>query len=214
LNRGRRLPAVVNTDAHGNFHETGLVRNFVRSSTDDPSRIKTLDVVHEAEKGHVVVSNGPFLEVTLRAPGEAGRGAAAMPGDEIKLPGGKGALHVRVQTPNWFDVDRVRVLINGRFDRAVDFSRGKQPEAFGAGPVRFERDIPLALKVDAHVIVAVIGEHGRLGPVAGPDHAAEHPVAFSNPIFVDVDGDGWKPNGDLLGQPLLPPKKRARPDRP
>jgi hypothetical protein len=212
LNRGRRLPAVVNTDAHGNFHETGLVRNFVHSPTDDPARVKTLDVVHEAEKGHVVVSNGPFLEVTLKAPGDAGAGA--LPGDEIKLPGGKGVLHVRVQTANWLDVDRVRVVVNGRFDRTLDLSRGKQPEAFGAGPVKFERDLPLALKADAHVIVAVIGEHGHLGPVAGPDHAADRPVAFSNPIFVDVDGDGWKPSGDLLGQPLLPPKKRVRPGRP
>jgi hypothetical protein len=212
LNRGRRLPAVVNTDAHGNFHETGQLRNFVRSPTDDPARIKTLDVVHEAEKGHVVVSNGPFLEVTLKAPGDAG--PAALPGDVIKLPGGKGVLHVRVQTPNWFDVDRVRLVVNGRPDRTLDFSRGKHAEMFGAGPVKFERDIPLALKADAHVIVAVIGEHGRLGPVAGPDHAAERPVAFSNPIFVDVDGDGWKANGDVLDQPLLPPKKRVRPGRP
>jgi len=30
-------------------------------------------------------------------------------------------------------------------------------------------------------------------------------VAVSNPIFVDVDGDGFAPNGDLLGveMPLI-----------
>ena len=30
-----------------------------------------------------------------------------------------------------------------------------------------------------------------------------HPVAYTNPIFVDVDGQGFKPNGDNLGHPLL-----------
>jgi hypothetical protein len=209
LNRGHRLPAVVNTDAHGNFHETGWLRNFVRSPTDDPARIKTLDVVHEAEKGHVVVSNGPFLEVTLAPPGATG--AAALPGDEIKLPAGRGVLHVRVQTPNWMNVDHVRVLVNGRPDRALDFTRAKNPGMFGAGVVKFEHDLPLALKTDAHVIVAVIDQHGRLGPVMGPDHADDRPVAFSNPIFVDVDGNGFKANGDLLDSPLLPLKKRPRP---
>jgi hypothetical protein len=29
------------------------------------------------------------------------------------------------------------------------------------------------------------------------------PVAFTNPIYVDVDGKGFQPNGDTLGRPLL-----------
>ena len=33
----------------------------------------------------------------------------------------------------------------------------------------------------------------------GPEHADDRPVAVSNPIFVDVDGNGFKPNGDSLG---------------
>jgi hypothetical protein len=28
------------------------------------------------------------------------------------------------------------------------------------------------------------------------------PIAVSNPIFVDVDGGGFQPNGDDLGVPL------------
>jgi hypothetical protein len=207
LNRGHRLPAVVNTDAHGNFHETGWLRNYVRSTTDDPAKVKTLDVVHEAEKGHVVVSNGPFLDVRLA--GAASGAPAAIPGDELSLPGGRGVLHVRVQTASWTTIDRVRVLVNGRADRALDFSRAANPAMFGDGVVKFERDVPLVLKADAHVIVAVIGEHARLGPVAGSDHADDRPVAFSNPIFVDVDGGGFRANGDLLDRPLLPPRKRV-----
>jgi len=39
------------------------------SSTDDPARIDTLEMVHAAEAGHLVVTNGPFLEVEARAAG-------------------------------------------------------------------------------------------------------------------------------------------------
>jgi hypothetical protein len=52
--------------------------------------------------------------------------------------------------------------------------------------------------------VAAIGERSKLGPVMGPEHAADLPVAVSNPIFVDVDGGGFKPNRDTLGE--LPTK--------
>ena len=29
------------------------------------------------------------------------------------------------------------------------------------------------------------------------------PIAYNNPIYVDVDHNGWQPNGDTLGHPLL-----------
>jgi hypothetical protein len=214
LNLGRRVPGVVNTDAHHNFHESGWLRNFVRSATDDPARVKTLDVVREAKKGHLTMTNGPFLEVSL-APSAADldAGGGALPGDDVRLPGGRGVLRVRVQTADWLDVDRVQVFVNGRAERALGFSRAANPEMFGRGAVKFDQRIPLALKGDAHVIVAVTNEHGVLGPVVGPERARDRPVALSNPIFADVDGGGFKPNGDLLDGPLLPPKKRPRPDR-
>ena len=41
-----------------------------------------------------------------------------------------------------------------------------------------------------------------LGPVMGDEHYSDVPIAVSNPIFVDVDGQGFKANGDTLGTPL------------
>ena len=66
--------------------------------------------------------------------------------------------------------------------------------------MKFDQEIPLRLEEDAHVIVAAIGESSRLGPVMGPEHADDRPVAVANPIFVDVDGGGFKANGDPLGK--------------
>ena len=37
-------------------------------------------------------------------------------------------------------------------------------------------------------------------------------IAVSNPIFVDVDGGGFKANGDTLGAPLPVKAGKARPE--
>jgi hypothetical protein len=197
LNQGHRFPGVVNTDAHYNFHGSGWLRNYLKSPTDDPAAIETLDIVRAAERGQLVMTNGPFLEVAMRA---AESSTEAGPGDDLVAADGRATLHVRVQCPNWFDIDRVQVFLNGRPIESLNFTRRADPERFAAGAVRFDQEIPLALERDTHVIVAAIGEQSRLGDVMGPDHAADLPVAVSNPIFVDVDGGGFKANGDPLGE--------------
>ncbi len=111
-------------------------------------------------------------------------------------------MQVRVQCPNWFDIDRVQVFLNGRPAEGLNFTREKSAARFSGGVVKFDQEIPIDLDGDAHVIVAAIGEQSKLGPVMGPDHANDLPVAVSNPIFVDVDGGGFKANGDTLGSEL------------
>ena len=197
LNQGKRIPGVVNTDAHYNFHGSGFLRNYVKSPTDDPARVQTLDMVHASERGNLVMTSGPFMEVSLRP--EADPSKAVGPGDDLLLKDGKAKLKVRVQCPNWFDVDRVQVLINGSPSKEHNFTREANSSLFASGTVKFDQEIALELKSDAHVIVVAIGEKSQLGPVMGPEHKSDKPVAVSNPIYVDTDGDGFKPNKDTLG---------------
>ena len=201
LNQGYRIPGVVNTDAHYAFHGSGWLRNYLPSPTDDPAKIRTLDIVHAAERGNVVMTNGPFLEVYTPS-GDRGVDARITAGDKVKAPAGKLPLHVRVQCPNWFDIDRVQILINGRADPRFNFTRAETPTYFSSGVVKFDQKIPLHLESDAHLIVVAIGEHSKLGPVMGPERGEIPPLAVSNPIYVDVDGGGFQPNGDTLGAPL------------
>ena len=175
----------------------------MKSPTDDPAEVRTLDVVHAAERGNLVMSSGPFLEVQLRASGSSA--LEAIPGDDLSAPGGAATLKVRVQCPNWFDVDRVQVFLNGRPIQELNFTRESAPGKFSNAVVKFEQEIPLRLQRDSHVIVAAIGEQSKLGPVMGPEHAGDRPVAVSNPIFVDVDGGGFKPSNEPLGE--LPVKR-------
>src|SRR6185436_3002419 len=201
LNLGYRISGVINTDAHYNHHGSGGFRNYIKSKTDDPAKIDTMEMVHQSEKGHVVVSTGPFMEVSLTA-ASADRGQRAIPGDDVSVADGKCELHIRVQCPNWLDVNRVQVFLNGRPEPKLNFTRRTTPDRFTNDVVKFDGKLPLELKKDTHVIVATIQEEGRVGRVMGTQWGNLPPTAVANPIFVDVDGGGFKANGDLLDVPL------------
>jgi hypothetical protein len=213
LNQGRRLPGVLNTDAHYNFHGSGFVRNYVKCHTDNPAQIDPMEIAHSAEKGHIIMTNGPYLEVTLydSQSGSAADGVRrkAIPGDDFPLPGGFGNLHVRVQCPNWFDIDRVQLLLNGRPEKTLNWTRSANPGSFSNEVVKFDRRIPIEFSSDTHVIVIAASENSELGPVMGPEYGKHKPTAISNPIFVDVDGRGFQANRDTLGYPL--PVKQQKP---
>jgi hypothetical protein len=199
LNLGYRITGVVNTDAHYSFHGSGPLRNYIRSSSDDPMLVSTLEMVRSSTAGHIVMTNGPFLN--LAAAGNDPR-AAAGPGDNLAAPDKKVQLRVLVQCPNWLDVNRVQVFVNGRPVESANFTRRSHPERFGSSAVKFDSAIPLELTEDSHIIVVAAGEGLELGPVMGPDAGKAMPIAVTNPVFVDVDGNGFQANGDLLGMPL------------
>ena len=199
LNQGYLLRGVVNTDAHYNYHESGWLRNWIKSPTDDPAGIKPLDVVRASEAGAVVMSNGPFLEVSMTEAGQTGRVIA---GQDLEAPSGKIVISARVQCPNWIDLDRVFVLVNGRIHPQHHYRKATHPNVFRSGVVRFEERLELTLKEDAHVIVVAGAENSKLGRVHGPVWGEHKPAALHNPVFVDIDGGGFKANGDTLDHPL------------
>jgi hypothetical protein len=201
LNLGYRIPGVVNTDAHYNFHGSGGLRNYIKSRTDDPAAIDTMEMVAATEKGNIIMTTGPFMEVQFSS-SSGDEKSLAIAGEDARGFEGKGELHVKVQCANWLDVNRVQVFVNGRAEKSLNFTRREHPQMFGDKVVKFDQTIPIVLKEDAHLIVAAIGQEMKLGRVMGPDWGKQPPVAVSNPIFVDIDANGFKPNGDLLDQVL------------
>ncbi|MBL4885523.1 MAG: CehA/McbA family metallohydrolase [Planctomycetaceae bacterium] len=200
LNQGYRITGVVNTDSHYNYHGSGGLRNWVKSSTDQPDEIQALEMVHETEKAHLIMSNGPFLSVSLmdRTSGEV----IAIPGDGISPKSKKMNLHVRVQCPNWFDIDRVFVLINGKSHPIHNYKRATHPNMFSSQVVKFDQTLSIELNNDAHIVVVAAGENSQLGPVQGPSWGKQQPIAVSNPIFIDADGKGYKANLDTILEAL------------
>lgn len=199
LNQGHRIFGVVNTDAHYNFHGSGGLRNWIRSSTDDPAKIDSTEMMKAARQGHLIMSNGPYLSVTYHSQ-TADR--AAVSGEELTTGNGQVTANVKVQCPNWINVDTVFLLVNGRRSDALTFTAKDHPELFKDGTVRFEKQIQVPLSEDSHIIAVAGHQTEVLGDVAGGTWANQHPAAVANPVFVDVNGDGFAPNKDTLDHPL------------
>lgn len=199
LNQGFRIYGVVNTDAHYNFHGSGSLRNWIQSPTDEPSEIKYMDMVHAAEQGRMVMSNGPFLEVWAS---ETGGTKSVTSGQDLPAASKKVTLSVKAQCPNWIDLDRMFVLVNGRIHPQHNYFREQHPDVFRSGNVKIDRKLEVTLEGDAHIIV-VVGDLGSdLSKVLGSTDGKMPATALTNPIFIDVDGNGFQPNKDTLDAPL------------
>ncbi|MFB3787244.1 MAG: CehA/McbA family metallohydrolase [bacterium] len=199
LNQGHRYWSVAVSDAHS-VHGNGVGgwRIFVPSSKEKPAEIDWKEIVRHAKAGKILVTNGPFVEVET----EDGTG----PGGSVRAVG-EIQLKVRIQCTDWIDIDRVQILVNGRQRPEVNYTRASHPDWFTDGVVKFDRTISVPLSEDSHLIVVAYGENFTLATGYGTSwQAAMHPCAYTNPIFVDVDGGGFRPNGDTLEFPL-PAKK-------
>jgi len=198
LNQGFRIYGVVNTDAHYNFHGSGWLRNWIQSSTDDPAKINAMEMVHASEQGRLIMSNGPYLEATFKA---ADGDRTVVSGQDLTTKSGKVKIKVRVQCPNWLDVDTVFVLINGKVAEELQFSRKDNSAMFKDEVVKFDQTLNVTLTEDSHLVVVAGHRTQQLGDVAGPQ-GSQYPAALTNPVFVDVDGNGFQANKDTLGFPL------------
>ncbi|MFO1063715.1 MAG: CehA/McbA family metallohydrolase [Pirellulales bacterium] len=203
LNLGYRIPGVVNTDAHYNFHGSGWLRNYIASSTDEPSKISVSEMVKASEQGRIIMSTAPFLQAEVRT-GDAASMKRYISGDLVPLGKQPAKLWMRVQCANWYDINRVQVFVNGKAIPELNFTRKSHPDLFSNKTIRFEHTAALPeLTSDAHIIVATIGEGLKLTEIMGPDRKDMPPTAVANPIYLDVDGNGFQPNRDNLGVPFM-----------
>lgn len=192
LNQGARLIGMAVADAHS-VHGNGVGgwRMYFPSSSDNPAEIDWKENVRHAKAGRSFLTTGPFLSVTTPDGATAG---------DFTRANGAIQLHVKVQCADWIDIDRVQVLVNGRQIPSLNFTRASHPDWFKSGVVKFDRSIEVPLSQDAHLIVVAKGENFDLKTGYGTsDQAKLKPCAYHNPIYVDVDGGGFTPNGDNLG---------------
>ncbi|GEP44394.1 CehA/McbA family metallohydrolase [Brevifollis gellanilyticus] len=204
LNQGLRVTAVGVADAHSVYgNGVGCWRGYIPSSTDEPAKIDWAEIGPRVKKGNLILSTGPFLEVTTQNGKIAGDDDRALGGIDLK---------VRVQCTDWMDIDRVQVLVNSRADEKLNFTRAAHPKMFQDGVVKFDQTIHVPIQHDAHLIVVAIDEDGDSKTCFGTsDYAKMRPCAYNNPIYVDADGSGFKPNGDTLGYDL--PAMGMTPDK-
>lgn len=191
LNRGHQYWGVAVSDAHSVYgNGVGGWRTYVKSSTDDPAKIDWKEISRNAKAGRMILSTGPYLEVSTQD--------GTIAGGHTRL-NGEVELHVRVQCTDWIDIDRIQVLINGRQYAGLNFTRATHKDLFTDGVVKFDRKLSIPLSEDSHLIVVAYGENHDLKKGFGTSPQSNNkPCAYNNPIFVDIDGNGFKHNGDNL----------------
>ena len=98
----------------------------------------------------------------------------------------------------------MQILVNGRQRPQDNYTRSSHPEMFQNGVVNFDQTLTVKLQKDAHLIVVAIDEDSTLEKGWGKSwEGTMHPIAYTNPIYVDVDHNGFQANGDTLGHPLM-----------
>lgn len=182
--RGRRVTAVGNSDSHQiRYQWAGYPRTYVRAPERTPSAI-----VAALRAGHAFVTSGPFLEATV---GEAG------PGDLATCVEGVARVHVRVRVPAWMGVDRLEIHMQGQKVRDEPIAlavlrNGRRVR--GAAPkgamLSYEGTFDVEVDEDTAIVVLVRGSR-TLDEFFG--RASIPPLAFTNPIWIDFDGDGQGP---------------------
>jgi hypothetical protein len=172
LRQGVLLTGTANSDSHTLLKLVAVPRNYVSTPRDGVAAFDPSVFVRAIREGRCFGTTGPLLEVAL---GEAGIGD--------RFRGREGRLRVRVRAAPWVPVSHARIYVDGRLARSEPVAAGDEIEV----PLRFERD--------AFVTVEVEGAPDATYSTVLPGFA---PLAFSNPIFVDADGDDrWTPPGLL-----------------
>lgn len=216
LNLGHRAIGTGTSDSHAADDHTGYARTYLAVEDDRPRAIDGLDVVEALRRRDVLMTNGPFVKVSVDG---------APIGSDISAMDGTVDVVVDVQAAKWIDVDEGIIWVNGEVAHRFDVALVDR---------RFHYETELTLPRDAWIVVEVVGD-GSMFPVvrpvdippvllgdafstlAGPlgfgvsiygDLEPQRtgvftPIAMTNPVWVDIDGDAdgdgapWEAPGAL-----------------
>lgn len=187
-NGGHRVTGIGVTDVH-NLNAPGQPRTFFRVPQDDLAAFKPSWLADSVKAGHAMISAGAFARVRVDGKGaKKTAGSFNGPGDLVTIKGGAVALQVSIEALPEIDVSRVVVLAN--CDTVADV-KTTAPN----GTIKLAKTFALALQKDSHIVVLAFGKEPMPKGFRRVD-AAKVPRVITNPIRVDVDGDGvWTPPG-------------------
>lgn len=224
LDRGNVYTAMGNSDTHGYEDEAGTPRTFLPVSDERPGLIDEAEVVAAIKNGQTLPTNGPFIKIGAKGDGRCFDRKTAQPigketcgmGEVVIPKDGKVTLDLDIQTAPWVKINQVTVIYNGEDVVTLDGTRetlGKITQTIDAReegwivvevkgeesmfPMVTPREVPSIQVSDA--LGSIAGAFGfslsPFGALKPADTTLAVPYAFTNPIFVDVEGDGWKAPG-------------------
>jgi hypothetical protein len=228
LDRGHKATGMGTSDSHHMLgDEPGYARTlvFVGHGKDVPGGFSRQDVIDAIKGHHAIATNAPFIDMHV---------GTAMIGDTV-VQSGPVNVKITVDSPSWAKANHLIVYASGgqiiadmpitgtHFDTTVTFTPAKDSwvvaEVTGTDnmfPVLTPTEFP---PLDATIIINALTQ-GLNGldlaslPIANPIKPVRvhtsTPYAITNPIWIDVDGNGWTPPGPPL--PMRRTAPSARPD--
>ncbi len=221
IGRGHTPTGTAVTDTHNRYGRMmgGVPRTFVfvDDGLDHPTTFDTHHFVQAVNQGRAIGTNGPFLRVeAMNANGDV-----VSLGDTLETHGESVTFAIVIEAPEWVEVNRLEMVVNseevvgevGVFETAPVVPTETVPielsaddlEVIAQGAHSHRRyrttiEIDVAIDEDAYVVFFVHGDQGMY-PVL-PDNETL-PLAFTNPIYLDSDGQGYSapPLAELAAQP-------------
>jgi hypothetical protein len=182
LNRGYFFPITGSSDSHGiDKNEPGYARTYVFYKGKKGNKLDTSALIQAMKKGQSFVSTGPIIEFSVNN--------TSIPGSTIIVDERKLDVGIKIQSAPWVSVDEVRVIVNG--ERKITLPIKAPREQI----LKFQGKISLNLERDSYIAIEVFGNE-TLFPVVQRRlridgyRRSPLPYALTNPIFVDVDGNG------------------------
>ena len=201
INRGLYFPIVGSSDSHTIARgEPGYSRTYIYYNGEKGQNLDVDALLDAVKKGHSFLSNGPIVDYTINN--------THIPGDSFTAKDGKAAVRIQVQCTPWVSISEVRLIINGERKLILPVTADTK------SIIQFSEEIGLTLSEDSYIAVEVLGKQS-LFPVlqsrssSGLLENATLPYALTNPIFIDVDGNGQfdAPNqGEIQMKELGKPK--------
>lgn len=168
--QGEKVAATANSDSHNKWQIVAMPRNMVRIGSDAIADFSMRRFTQAVKSGAFYGTTGPFIELALGAAqiGETHKGESA-------------TLSGRIYSADWARAETLRVQVNGVTTQEFQL------------PTDGAFSLPMNFSQDSFVTLEAIGEAGEIYQAVYPGF---FPYAYSNPIYIDANGDGaWTPPG-------------------
>ena len=184
LRTSKPVTAIADTDTHGIVgHEAGLPRTYVRVAKDDA--LESWDAARSAdlvaairERRDVVLTNGPFLQVSANG---AGIGGVAR--------GGSVDVKVKITSTSFATVEKVEIRFAGSAKTVGPATMTVTPKKNARGA--YEADATFAVRATADDAFVVFASGTKpMRPMFSGDDKEIAPWAMTGAVWIDADGDG------------------------
>ncbi|HSK76498.1 MAG TPA: hypothetical protein VLQ45_08555 [Thermoanaerobaculia bacterium] len=209
LDQGINPAGMANSDSHRPVLENpGYGRTYVASTTQHPAGIDENELAQSIRARRAFGTTGPILRFEILSDADRGkpdreRGDRFFDGigQTVVATRPTVALKIRVEAAPWIPVEEVRIFRNGQLILTLPVAPGR---VLGGPALRFQRRIELSgIDEDSYFIVEAGVKIDAAGNPVSPQlletvwnvEPSVVPLAFSNPIFVDRDGNGYTPPG-------------------